>query len=318
MSKSCSSIWFCDWTKYKTIVKQWDAKGIRFITDLYNTNNGKIYSKRELENVYEIRLTFLCYAKLIRSLPRSLQKQANIANLIKPNIPYKIEMALNHKKFSRVAYNTFVEKLSSNNNVSDTRLERKWNTDIGTYTKGTLNKVSQATTSIFLLYLHFRITTRIYATNKYLACINMRENNKCTFCDSATETIAHLFWHCSLTQIFIKEILSHIRTAYNITIELNVTSWFMLKDLSEFEVLLGTLMKTHIHKVRLKSAKPSLQAMLQTLKFEAINEYRIAKNNIKMGAFEEKWGELRRIREYTASSPSGRAGHGPALPPAVR
>ena len=67
-------IWFSNWSKYETsVIKKWDDKGLRFIGDLYNPDRGVIYTRRELEVVYGIKMTFLCYASLIRSLPQNIQ-----------------------------------------------------------------------------------------------------------------------------------------------------------------------------------------------------------------------------------------------------
>ena len=49
------NIWLSDRTKYKaSIVKEWDAKGLRFIQDLYNPTTGAIYTKQNIETFYGI------------------------------------------------------------------------------------------------------------------------------------------------------------------------------------------------------------------------------------------------------------------------
>ena len=149
-------------------------------------------------------MTFLCYAGLLRSLPNTLQRQVDKWFIKKPNIPYRINLVLNNKKITKLAYNVFLARMSANNNVSNEHLHRKWLVDIGDYNEGTLEKVSKSTTSTYLIYNHFRIINRIYATNKHLFNINITENDRCTFCERAEETIVHLFWFCSKIQTFIK------------------------------------------------------------------------------------------------------------------
>ena len=69
-------IWFSDFTKFKyAIIRLWDSSGIKFIYDLWNNVTRKLYIKNELEQKYGIRINFLDYATLIRSLP---QKYENI------------------------------------------------------------------------------------------------------------------------------------------------------------------------------------------------------------------------------------------------
>ena len=203
--KKKKKIWFSDFTKYQTtMIRGWDHRGLRFIADLYNTDTGEMYSKQELTAVYGIQMTFLCYATLVRSLPRCLPKKVDVVYIRKPSIPYKIGMALNSKKISKLAYTVFVEKMATQNEVSNERLKSKWITDIGEFAEGTLQNVVSATTSTYLIYLHFRIIHRIYATNRYLFKIRTIEHDTCTFCEEPNETIFHLFWQCPKTQIFIK------------------------------------------------------------------------------------------------------------------
>lgn len=289
-------IWFSDWTKYETtLIRKWDDKGLRFIGDLYNTHTGCIYKKEELEARYGICMTFLCYASLVRSLPQRLQRKINPSWIKTPNIPYKLNSVLNEKKFSRHAYKTFVSKVSENNAKTNKRLEAKWIADIGNFTEGTVQKVASATTSTFLIYLHFKIVNRIYATNNYLLNINVAQSSDCTFCNDSIETIFHLFWECPKTQIFIKEILSHLRIKYGISINLDANKWFNLNEFSNIEVLIATLIKASIHKARINKSQPCLQAILQSLKLEAIKELHIARSNHKECTFEQKWGELKKI-----------------------
>ena len=290
------SIWFSDWTKYgRAIVKRWDDRGLRFIGDMYNPESGMIYSRQELENNYKIQINFLCYATLVRSLPQRFQKQVNNEYLSKPNIPYKIEMIQKRKKFSRTAYHVFVEKITDKHKNSNERLQAKWTADVGVFKEGSLQTINKVTKSTFLLYLQFRIINRIYATNKYLMNIQVIQHNTCSFCESTVETIFHLYWQCPVTQIFIKEILSHLRTKYNTVLNINCGSWFMLTDLTNIEVIIVMLSKQCIHKSRLTSRKPSLNVMVRTLKFEATKEYDIAQRCGQISAFEQKWGTLVKI-----------------------
>ena len=289
-------IWFSNWSKYETsVIKKWDDKGLRFIGDLYNPDRGVIYTRRELEVVYGIKMTFLCYASLIRSLPQNIREKINAVWIKRPNIPYKINLVLNHNKFSRYAYNTFVTKVAENNVQSNQRLETKWITDIGKYVEGTSTTVASATSSTFLIYFHFKIVNRIYATNKYLFNINVSQSSACSFCDDNVETIFHLFWVCPKTQIFIKEILSHLKEEFNVNIRVNASKWFLLTEMSSIEVLIVTLIKASIHKSRMSKSQLSLEKMLQSLKLEASKEYRIARSKEKTCVFEQKWGNLKKL-----------------------
>ena len=149
--------------------------------------------------------------------------------------------------------------------------------------------------STYLIYLHFRIFHRIYATNEYLANIEIIRSSNCSFCANSVESISHLFWQCPITQIFIKEILSHLRNKYKTILSIDLRKWFLLTDLSPIEVLLVTLIKSCIHKARLKSERPSAQVMMACLKFEAVKEYNLARKYQKTEIFEQRWGELAKL-----------------------
>ena len=290
------NIWFSNWTKFDmSIIKKWNHKGLRFISDLYNPKTGTIYSRHNLEQIYGIRVNFLCYAALIRSLPKDIQKQVNKSLITNPIIPNKISQITTDKKFSRTAYAIFVEQKRSNNDTSNARLRSKWTADIGDFVEGSLQMLMNATTFTYIIYFHFKIIHRIYASNSLLYKIRIAENNLCTFCEQQRETIYHLFWQCPKTQIFIKEILSHIKDTYLINININKVQWFFLTDLSSIEMLIVTLIKIHIHKSRLKLIIPSIRICIEQIKTEMNKEYIIAKTNNKLEHFERKWKNLKQL-----------------------
>ena len=76
---------------------------------------------------------------------------------------------------------------------------------------------------------------------------------------------------------------------------INPIKWFLLADMSNVEVVIVTLIKTNIHRSRLKLSNLSLEIMLHNLKLEVTKEYIIAKGNGKIDAFERRWGEIKKI-----------------------
>ena len=287
-------IWYSDWTKYKTTkISLWDERGLRFIGDLYNQNTGKMYCKQEIEDIYGINMTFLCYETLIRSLPKDIRNSIDTTLIYKPNIPYKINLVLNSTNFAKQAYTAFIANYSIRNSCTNKRLQAKWETDISNYKEGSVQKVCAATTSTYLIYLHFRIINRIYATNKYLKTIHIKQSSNCTFCDATTETIYHLFWHCPKTQMFIKEILSHLRIKYKVCMNINSFNWFFLAETSHLEAHVISLGKVCIHIARLTSTQPSIHKMMNLIKLDVQNEYYSARAKNNLEKFEQKWGGLK-------------------------
>jgi len=290
-------IWFSNHTKFtKTIVREWDNRGLRFISDLFDPTSGNIISKEQLENKFQIRMTFLCYTSLIRSLPCNLRVRTDTAFLVNPNIPYKISIVLNKSKVQKQAYNTFISALARNHANSDERVRNKWTAEVGNYVKGSSIELKNATTSSYLFYLHYRIITRIYATNKFLVAANITQSDNCSFCKRSVETIFHLFWSCPKVEKFIKDIITYLRTNFGLTVTIGAGKWFFLNDMPRIDALIITLSKYIIHKARLKEVQPSLAAMINALKMEAEKEYFNAQTNNSIAKFENKWGELKKIR----------------------
>ena len=50
----------------------------------------------------------------------------------------------------------------------------------------------------------YKILNSILYTNKKLFKIGYSEHDKCTFCDNESETLDHLFFHCSISNTFWK------------------------------------------------------------------------------------------------------------------
>ena len=127
--------------------------------------------------------------------------------------------------------------------------------------------------------------------------MKVSQTDQCSFCNDAVETLTHLLWFCPKTQIFITEILSHLKNDYNTVVEVNAITWFFLSNVPSISALIITLGKYIIHTARLNGTLPSLQAMINVLKSEALKEYHGYKTRKKIEHFEEKWGELSRIIE---------------------
>ena len=53
-----------------------------------------------------------------------------------------------------------------------------------------------------LIVFQFELLHRRLATNTFLTKINIKDNEQCTFCQKEKETLIHLFWTCSETNLF--------------------------------------------------------------------------------------------------------------------
>ena len=97
-------LWYSDYTKFKTtIVLQWEQRGLRFIGDLFNKDNGNLLTREEIKLQYRISMSFLCYESLIRSLPHEV-RNATHASFERPNIPFRLQLFINKYKLARYCY----------------------------------------------------------------------------------------------------------------------------------------------------------------------------------------------------------------------
>lgn len=291
------TIWFSDHTGFpKTIIREWDKKGLRFVCDLFSPSTNNLYSREDIKEHFGIRMTFLCYERLVRKLPKDVVTSTE-RKVDNPNIPFKIKAVMSKEKFTKHAYTTFVKSLRQKNANTDQRVRQKWESEVGGYNMGTMEDVMNATMSSSLLYLHYRIITRIYPTNKRLSYMNIAPSSLCTFCQLATETLAHMFWHCPKVKIFIKEVLSHIKQRFNTVVNINSTTWFFPRELSNINALIAIICKNVIHKARLDGFVPSQIAMMNALRTEASKEYYGCRLRNELDSFRNKWGELVKILE---------------------
>ena len=291
------SIWFSDHTKFKDkMVRQWDTRGLRFINDLFNRATGFLHSKESLEKEFNIKLTFLCFESLIRSLPRTVRTY-KVANFICPGIPWIVQRVLSKNNFGHVAYDVLVGKSFSNAKPSIRRIRDKWMRDTGLNVENDFIEVTNATTSTRLKYFHFKIVNRIISTNVFLEKIGVTDDNSCSFCHNELETLVHLFWQCRKVQDFVQKINQEIITSNNLQhyIPLNVKSWFFLSDTTPLQMLIITLAKLVIHESRMKGFQPSIAYLKNKLQQEADIERLKSRKLGQEKQFESKWKPLTHI-----------------------
>ena len=208
------TIWFSDHTGFpKGIIQHWGRQGLRFISDMFKPSTGQLYTKEEMQEKFQIHMTFLCYERLVRKLSNNLQSTGG-RSIQSPNIPFKIKMMQIETKCTKFIYNIFVKAATRGHQETGQRFRGKWESEIGEYITRTSVQLMKATKSSYLLYFHYRIVHRMFPTNKLLYAMNISLSSSCTFCQIRTETLAHLFWHCPKVQLFIKEVLAHIKRKY--------------------------------------------------------------------------------------------------------
>ena len=293
-------LWFNNVSKFRNgIVRSWYSKGLRFVADLINNETGILYTKQELETVYGIRMTFLCYSSLIRNLLR-IMKETNYKSLIVyPLIPYKISLIHGKEKMSRIAYEKHKSYLRKSYKKSQENLEGKWVRDVNYFHVGSMQDVRTATKNTYIQTFHFRLISRIITTNKFLHTIGKAENNLCSFCCSQVETLHHLFWACATVQTFMAKISDMLSTHFGLVYQIKEETWFFpdKNDCKEIKIILYSIAKITIYSARHQGRKPSLQQFLINLKLEAEKDFHSARFANKLDKYNDKWKRLKILPE---------------------
>ena len=68
-----------------------------------------------------------------------------------------------------------------------------------------------------LRWFQYRLVHRILATNTFLCKIGIKQDNRCSFCNTHQETLKHIFWECDIVNTFwhnvenwMKDVCAHI------------------------------------------------------------------------------------------------------------
>ena len=298
-----SQLWYSDFTKFKTTkISSWDEKGLRFIGDLIDPRTGRPYSHTEMRSIYNIQMTFLCYESLIHGLPRNAKHYQTPLYFARPTLPYQLELVSRNVKTNKLAYQEFVMALRKNYESSQEIWLNKWRRDgIPTPYVGSMYTICAVTRNSYLQSFHFKILSRIVATNRYLLTIGLSESAQCSFCQEAVETLEHLFWACQHSQSFIQNIRTELHSRYHVEYQLQKADWFLpsLENCTKIEVLISTIAKVIISRARLKNRKPSVVEFINYLRSEAMKEEIVARKKDKISEFRETWGNVAQVLYLT-------------------
>ena len=131
----------------------------------------------------------------------------------------------------------------------------------------------RCTKSTKLIEFHFKLFHRRLATNNFLFKIKLTENENCTFCQNAPETLIHLFWTCQKTSKLWKSIvewLQNMNIIQNNFTLLNITSALRLKpDTSKYALQINyclLLARYHIWLAKTNETLPHFEHYLFFLK----------------------------------------------------
>ena len=156
-----------------------------------------------LDTKYHItNLPSTLYWGLVNCIPNEWKTQLGVHNPDQKNYNISfLERALQLKSCSRFIYSCYLADI-----VEIPTAVSKWemnfpylNMDWSCFFRMPWCSTSDSK----IQYFQFKFLHRIIPTNKYLQLIGRNESDLCTFCNTETETLEHLFWNCIHTSPFI-------------------------------------------------------------------------------------------------------------------
>ena len=206
--------------------KSWLDKGICFIQDLMDIE-GNLLNFHAFIQSKSIKTNFLQYQGVIECIKKLMNKNKLFNKLDKnitgPIFPKIVQSILKQKKGSQNIY-----KILNENNDELTG-KNKWNRlyhideKSWEYIFMAPFKITKCTK---LRWFQTCINHKILATNRFLYQIKTIDSPNCSFCSTNEESIEHLFWKCSKTQQFLKEVTEKFQEM-NISLILNESNFIL-------------------------------------------------------------------------------------------
>ena len=125
-----------------------------------------------------------------------------------------------------------------------------------------------------------KILNSILYTNKKLFKIGYSEHDKCTFCDNESETLDHLFFNCSISNIFWTNFEKYLFTLTKKSLVLSIQDIILgivtsPCPLLNYLILMG---KLYIWDCKRKHIHPYIEGFKQKIKINYQTEKYIASN----------------------------------------
>ena len=141
-------------------------------------------------------------------------------------------------------------------------------------------------------FLHWRI-----ATNSFPFKIKFSESNLCCFCQTAQETLLHLFWECPITEAFWNSVRQFFVSVDLIPASQNLTLCQCLGLKGEKSALLVNhcllLARFYIYSCKYKNVRPSSIEYVNQVRCNLKIEKHASIIRGTQNAFQQKWHKIR-------------------------
>lgn len=272
------------------------VKGIKYINDILKPD-GTFLTFSEIKNEYGTKLNFIQYHGLLKCI-KQICKHCAPSKIIGPLKPLKLALLIQFEKSCKPFYDLLEKK-----NYYKPRCEEKWenilNTILGVDEWEKIHLLPfKCTKNIKLQWFQYRLQQRILATNKYLKMIGIQNNDNCDFCNSAIETLQHLFYECSVVKRFWEDFLQYLS---------NNTHYIVCNFTQRFVLLGGTMhteniinmmfinAKLYIYSCKMKMSNPNVHHFIKYLYLEYKMEKYNAYTSCLYNDFEKRWAPIKSL-----------------------
>ena len=265
----------------------WFVKNVKYISDLVD-DRGVLLSHASFQAKYDITVSFIEYCGLLKLIPNEWKIALST---FERRLPLSLENELisrikKEPKASKYVYGIFSDSVFEPPIMS----QEQWKNDVPEIQqqnwKFYYSIVRKITLESKLQFFQFQILHRILVTNSKLFYYGIKENNKCSFCESTKETIVHLLWDCRYAQDFWADLRVWLNQEHSIQIILDRVSvlFGMLKWKDSISCIV-LWAKYYIYCCRCKNIKPSIQGFKNTL----ANYVRLEKYVLGHEKWNAKW-----------------------------
>jgi hypothetical protein len=270
--------------------KNWIDKGIYCVAH-FLSEEGRWLSHVDFNEKFDTSIDFVTYSgcKLaIKKFVRNSGFQVYNSNVI--NVTACLQKLYSTNKGCKLYYDVLNEDDVKPNCCS--KWEEKLNTRISWqscfYHVCKINDVN-------MKWFQMRIIHRIIGTNVVLKEMGVTDNNKCSFCFIAKDTIQHIFWECTFSQQFWTRFVILVNEKCSVSYRLRMSECLVLfgtddsiKTESVFDFIL-LLAKQYLYKCKMESSQPNIDLFRKKLSFRYKIEEHNAMINCSGTSFSAKW-----------------------------
>ena len=269
--------------------EKWFQAGVIKIQDLLDEDE-KFLSARDLQSKVGINISFIALQGIITAIPQSWKR------LINQNINSGKECSYQSLKVNQGSNVRILYTNIKKNRTLLGDLAQRWSNAMGCEIqqeelKNAIRNVMKITIYGKLRSFQVRLIYRGIITNLHLYYFKITSSKLCTFCDTETETVLHLFWECTHTQAFI----SNLRTKLGLQIQ-NCKNYLLNREYANPKFVQNFIVlaaKHYIYVKRCNKERLIYKHFIQNLKMYEQIEERIAIENGKYAIHELKWKEIK-------------------------